>query len=549
MEKLAFCLVHSSRKLRPYFQAHPIHVLTNQPLRQVVELGQFEITYHPRATKKAQALADFIAECTRLPEENSARELPECVWHLFVDGSSNEHGSGAGIILVTPDGYRIHSALRFGFEASNNEALLAGLRLAKELGAKAIRCFSDSQLLVNQVLGEYQARGLKMEAYLLQVQKQLQQFEYYSIEQVPREQNSNADALARLATTKEADTLNVVPVEFLPRPSINVEENEEANMELVDTQITWMTPLVDYLTTGSPLLIRVRQGSCFEEAQGILKEVHEGFCGDHTGGDSLAKKIIRQGYYWPTISQDSLQYGGVKYAVVAVDYFKKWAEAEPLATITSKKVLDFFVKNILCRYGVPQTIVSDNGKQFDNDLFSEFCKKNGIVKSFASVAHPQANGQVEVVNKTLKTTLKKRLEAAKGRWPEELPQVLWSYRTSHRTATGNTPYSLTYGSEAMVPVETQVPSHRNQCYEQHRNHLLLEEALDLLDERREDSQLRNAAHQQRVKKYYDSRVRGREFIIGDLVLRRVFLATRDPTAGVLGPNWEGPYQIETVLRP
>ncbi|KAM6577183.1 hypothetical protein CsatB_029020 [Cannabis sativa] len=131
--------------------------------------------------------------------------------------------------------------------------------------------------------------------------------------------------------------------------------------------------------------------------------------------------------------------GGVKYAVVAVDCFTKWAEAKPLATITSKKVLDFVVKSIVCRYGVPQKIVSNNVKQFNSDLFREFCKKNGIVKSFASVAHPQANGQVEVVNITLKTTLKKRLEAAKGRWSKELPQVLWSYRTSHRTTQGILP--------------------------------------------------------------------------------------------------------------
>ena len=113
--------------------------------------------------------------------------------------------------------------------------------------------------------------------------------------------------------------------------------------------------------------------------------------------------------------------GGIKYVVVAADYFTKWAKAEPLATITTKKVLDFVIKKIICRYGLPRKIVSDNGTQFDSDLFTDFCGRHGIIKSFSSVAHPQENGQVEAVNKMLKDTLKKRLEEAKGAWPEQLP--------------------------------------------------------------------------------------------------------------------------------
>ena len=93
--------------------------------------------------------------------------------------------------------------------------------------------------------------------------------------------------------------------------------------------------------------------------------------------------------------------GGVKYAILAVDYFTKWTEAEPLASITAKKSLDFVVKNIVCGYGIPRKIMSDNGTQFESDEFTGFCEKNGIIKSFSSVARPQGNGQVEAVNKTL----------------------------------------------------------------------------------------------------------------------------------------------------
>ena len=99
--------------------------------------------------------------------------------------------------------------------------------------------------------------------------------------------------------------------------------------------------------------------------------------------------------------------GGAKYAIVAVDYFTKWVEAEPLNKISSAKVINFLIKNILCRYGVPLKIISDNGLQFDSEEFADWCQEHGIHKSFSSVAYPQANGQVEAVNKILKTLIKK----------------------------------------------------------------------------------------------------------------------------------------------
>ena len=106
--------------------------------------------------------------------------------------------------------------------------------------------------------------------------------------------------------------------------------------------------------------------------------------------------------------------GGAKYVIVVVDYFTKWVEAEPLATITSAKVASFVTKNIICRYGVPYIIITDNGMQFESAHFQNFCNQYGITKSFSAVAHPQANRQVEAVNKIIKSILKKKLRKAKG---------------------------------------------------------------------------------------------------------------------------------------
>ncbi|KAI5337465.1 hypothetical protein L3X38_016736 [Prunus dulcis] len=142
--------------------------------------------------------------------------------------------------------------------------------------------------------------------------------------------------------------------------------------------------------------------------------------------------------------------GQVKYAVVAVDYFTKWVEAEPLATITAARIEEFVWTHICCRFGVPYAIITDNGRQFDSELFRQF---------FASPAHPKSNGQVEAINKIVKKLLKRQLDKAKGAWPEKLPEALWAIRTSYRTSTGETPFSLAFGSEAVVPVEIGEPSY------------------------------------------------------------------------------------------
>ena len=324
------------------------------------------------------------------------------------------------------------------------------------------------------------------------------------------------------------------------------------------------------------------------EAKEILTNIHQGGCGDHTGGQTLARKILRYGYYWPTLNKDALDFvkkcdrcqkfakiprlptneitqmtspwpfavwgidligelptgrGGAKYAIVAVDYFTKWVEAEPLNKISSAKVINFLIKNILCRYGVPLKIVSDNGLQFDSEEFADWCQEHGIHKSFSSVAYPQANGQVEAVNKILKTLIKKKLEKSKGAWVDELPTALWAYRTSFRTSTGHTPFSLAYGSEAMLPVETIVPSHRRIHYNPEENEELLLMSLDLIEERRNDAALKAAAHKQKVAALYNSKVKHRSLQEGDLVLRRIF-----PRPGALDPIWDGPYVIHKDLH-
>ena len=137
--------------------------------------------------------------------------------------------------------------------------------------------------------------------------------------------------------------------------------------------------------------------------------------------------------------------------------------------------------------------------------------------------------------------IKTRLEGAKGIWLEELPSVLWAYRTTTRTPTGETPFRLTYRNEAVIPAEIGLTSYRVDNHDEGKNDEVIRLQFDLVDEVRVTVEQRLALYQDRMAKQYNSRVRRRDFKVRDLVLRKVMGATRDPTQRKLGPNWEGPY--------
>ncbi|XP_052197302.1 uncharacterized protein LOC127804475 [Diospyros lotus] len=151
-------------------------------------------------------------------------------------------------MLISPEGHKILCTLRFGFSATNNEseyeALLAGLCLAKEIRAEFLEIFNDSQLVVNQVRGEYQALYTKMVAYLQKVRELLATFEKYEMHQIPHSQNSHADALARLATARDAEFLGDIPVDFLA--TLSTEQRVET-LVITVSQNSWMTPILEYL--------------------------------------------------------------------------------------------------------------------------------------------------------------------------------------------------------------------------------------------------------------------------------------------------------------
>ena len=199
-------------------------------------LGAFDIKYMPRTSIKGQVLADLVVEFVEPPVEVVAGERsmdeklvgavsmlePPC-WKVYVDGATNQRGSGVGLVLESPKKTIIEKSLRLGFSATNNEAeyeaLLQGMAMVHQMGGKAVEIFSDSRLVVGQVKGELEARDTRMQEYLSQVRSLQSDFDLFIMLHVSRSGNTHAESLATLATSLVGSLPRVILVEHLDRAS------------------------------------------------------------------------------------------------------------------------------------------------------------------------------------------------------------------------------------------------------------------------------------------------------------------------------------------
>ncbi|XP_075666671.1 uncharacterized protein LOC142636359 [Castanea sativa] len=257
-----------------------------------------------------------------------------------------------------------------------------------------------------------------------------------------------------------------------------------------------------------------------EAVEPLLEELHEGIYGSRTEGrfvlniHQLGGVLNPLSSPWPFAQWDLDIVGPFPRAVenqrwllVGTNYFTKWVKVEPLSNI--------------------------------RDLDA---KKN----KYSTPAYPQGNVQTEAINKIIVNELKKRLDKAMGRWVEELPHILWTYRTTLCQLTGETTFSMTYGTKAVISLETGFPTLRTSMFTPNNNDMLLERSLGLVDERREAAIVQLAYYQQKLKRGYDTKVRERPLTLGDLVLRKVVGTAKKPSWRKLGPNWEGPYRITSI---
>ncbi|GJY95289.1 reverse transcriptase domain-containing protein [Tanacetum coccineum] len=198
------------------------------------------------------------------------------------------------------------------------------------------------------------------------------------------------------------------------------------------------------------------------------------------------------------------------------------------------------------KFGLLGEIISDNGKQFRDNPFKDWCEKLCIKQYFASVKHPQTNGLVERANRSLGEGIKARPGKENKNWLEEISHVLSAHRTIIKSGNGDTPFSLTYGMEAVILAEIRMPTFRTAEVDIAENDEALEINLDLIEEKREQAAIREAKSKRQMEKYYNTKVRNTSFKPGDLVYRSNE-ASRVEDTGKLGPKWEGPYEVTKAL--
>ncbi|KAL2237223.1 UNVERIFIED_CONTAM: Gag-Pol polyprotein [Sesamum indicum] len=197
------------------------------------------------------------------------------------------------------------------------------------------------------------------------------------------------------------------------------------------------------------------------------------------------------------------------------------------------------------RFGILRVLVSDNGTQFQGKKIVAWCKELKIQQNFIAVGNPQANGQVEIMNRTLVQHLKTRLEGAKRAWVEELLGVLWACRTTPQIATGETPFYLFYGSKVVIPAEIREETTRVVQYEPKENSQERSFDLTVIEEGRDRAYAKILRYKSMMTKSYNRRVRSRSFQVGDLVLKKVEVTKH---VGKLDPTWEGPYKVVEIRK-
>ncbi|XP_074299654.1 uncharacterized protein LOC141630799 [Silene latifolia] len=371
IEKMCLALIFAIQKLRHYFQAHTVHVISKaDPIKYILSrpvlsgrlakwavlLKQYDIVYIPQKAVKGQALADFLADHPVPGKWSFSDELPgEKVfyidvltsWQMYFDGAARQDGAGAGVIFISPEKHLLTYSFILPELCTNNaaeyQALIIGAQMALEMGCKDLDIYGDATLIINHLLGAYEVKEESLVPYHKLASRCLQKLDSVFLGHIPRSANKMADTLTNLAATLALGASIPSSVPICKRWVVLPEEEDDDLTEDVNAisvyvinKEDWRQPIIDYLEhkklSNDPRhKTEVRRRSarfiyykgilyrrsfnglwlrCLDEDEGMhtMEEAHAGICGAHQSGPKLCDRIIRMGYYWPTMVQDCMEY-------------------------------------------------------------------------------------------------------------------------------------------------------------------------------------------------------------------------------------------------
>jgi hypothetical protein len=328
-----------------------------------------------------------------------------------------------------------------------------------------------------------------------------------------------------------------------------------------------------------------------DEADKVMQEFHEGDCGGHLNWKTTANKILRVGFYWPTLFADvhkkvtschncqifegkrkllplplkpisvetPFQQWGLdfigeihppssgqhKWILTTTDYFTKWIEVVPTRQATDVVIIKFLETNILSRFGCPRKIITDNATTFKSKKMVEFCSKYQITLGHSTAYYPQGNGLAESSNKSLVNIIKKLLQDNKKSWHNKLVNALWADRLTTKRSIGMSPYQLVYGMDVVFPTSLGVPVMKilQEVQEEPNDIQRRINQTIQLQQSREEVYNKTQVIQENIKKIYDKRTKADDFQIGDKVLKWDSRKEEKGKHGKFENLWKGPYII------
>ncbi|XP_071705000.1 uncharacterized protein [Rutidosis leptorrhynchoides] len=426
---------------------------------------------------------------------------------MHTDGAFGPEGTGAGIVLKSPEGEEYTFALHFSIPVTNNEAeyeaLLSGMRVAKYFEVKELSVYVDSHLVANQFSGIFEAHDESMQKYLNLVQELAVDFDLFQITQVSRTLNKKADVLSKLAALTFSHFKKEIWVEEVKVKSI---ETDGVSAAVEEEEQSWMTPIVEFLNKGTlpigsiearkikmkaPMYL-LDKGILYRksflgphlrclnptQAKLIIREVHEGMCALHSRHKTVASKIMRLGYYWPSMYRD------------AAKVIRKCQSCQlhtPVSKALRQPMIPVASPWPFCKWAI--------------DIVGPFPVGPGGVKFLLLVSRTKHKANIDI----------------------------------SRTPPGER-------SEAVIPAEINVPTMRIASFDESSNSEELRENLNLVEERMEMAAIKEAINKQRITSYYNKSVQPLSFQLDDLMWQKND-ASRSEDMGKLGPKWEGPYKV------